>query len=57
LLERIPAGDLLADPAGILGQLAGAAGVVPERGVTDLALQPFEASALAGQVKDAPEAG
>jgi hypothetical protein len=57
LQEAVPAGDVVAEAAGVLGQLAGAAGVVPELRVTDLALQPLQARALAGKVKDAPGAG
>jgi hypothetical protein len=57
LQEGVPAADLVAEAAGVLGQLAGAAGVVPELRVTDLARQPLQAGALAGKVKDAPGAG
>jgi hypothetical protein len=57
LEQAVPAGQFIADAAGRLGQLAGTARVVPERGIGDLALQLLEPGALAGKVKDAPEAG
>ena len=56
-VEPLPALDLVTQARGLLGQRPGAAGIVPEGGIGDLAVELREAQAASLEVKDAPGAG
>jgi hypothetical protein len=56
-VEARPPVDLVAQARGLLGQTAGAAGVVPERGVGDLPVELRQPETASLEVKDAPGAG